>query len=550
MRSSFPILLCVFLAVGCGKPAEPQTPTPPGESTDPVSVAVSEKIWLEDRISLELTDIYPELVSNPAIQYKYTLGTRGDYVFRVGELSLHHTFDIDPHQFFIPAWKAVKATELPIIEEEIDDGLIRFGANGFDNFRFPDFHMPEGATFRHARASGAARVHLSFNEDFPIDTLSVYYFYIRTGGLTYYVDAVFQHYGGSVNEILVNPDSSFELTREGLDFVVTFNNIVISEDDPYPWKLYFEKDGDRLDLVSDMEYSVSVCFDKSKLSPGMEVKDLPPLEFSVSLDVDKIVFTHINADINKSFSPDTVTLTGTVPPWPEFLKTEGTDIVFDQPYFILRSKRAPAFIMPWDYEAFTDCGTANKVSLDSRWDWERECYDDNSASHAPWAFDRLFRTPLPETFGFNFLPLPADQMLWEEGQNMDMSFSAEWFVPFSITGDISSPPVNTKPFYLSGKTLSVGKGNHKLHFNVETSLPFSCEVVPELSLNGGDPIELSEFKTKVSRGGLKTFEIPFSTDTDDWTLEVYLQVTPKEISAPFRNSSIDIKDIAVFTNTQ
>ena len=153
MRSSFPVLLCVFLAVGCGKPAEPQTPTPPEVSTDSVSVTASEEIWLEGQISLELTDIYTELVSNPAIQYKYTLGTRGDYVFRVGELSLHHTFDIDPHQFFIPAWKAVKATELPIIEEEIDDGLIRFGANGFDNFRFPDFHMPEGTTFRHARAS-------------------------------------------------------------------------------------------------------------------------------------------------------------------------------------------------------------------------------------------------------------------------------------------------------------------------------------------------------------------------------------------------------------
>ncbi|MBQ4169663.1 MAG: hypothetical protein II599_07520, partial [Bacteroidales bacterium] len=71
-----------------------------------------------------------------------------------------------------------------------------------------------------------------------------------------------------------------------------------------------------------------------------------------------------------------------------------------------------------------------------------------------------------------------------------------------------------------------------------------------LSLNGGDPIELSEFKTKVSRGGLKTFEIPFSTDIDDWTLELYLQVTPKEISAPFRNSSIVIKDIALITNTK
>ena len=93
-------MLCIFLVLGSfascvEKPEQPEQPEEPKLPEQPSKTTV-----LDNIAPLQLTDMYPELLTHQRIQ----TANSGRYMIQLEELTWEHVFDYDPSLLWIPAW--------------------------------------------------------------------------------------------------------------------------------------------------------------------------------------------------------------------------------------------------------------------------------------------------------------------------------------------------------------------------------------------------------------------------------------------------------------
>ena len=527
-RLLFPAIISILL-VGCGRIEDPNdVPEPPAPA--PVETL------LEDNISVPLTDIFPELLTHPRIEASPYYW--GEYLFHTDrKLIWEHQFDYDPTQAWIPAWNAERKAAFSRCNDTETDEL-QFESVGEAQLRFPNVHLPDGTTACYsASATGSARIHLSYNEDFPLDRITLIYFEVQTSfGLAYEINSPeFSVSDGSGGNVVSLPEviGNLELTRSGLDIDVNILGFT-PIDDPEGGLRLENKDG-RLDFVSELKYVFLVRIDQDNLPAGMKPEDLPPLTLSAGFDVSKVEFPEMNVGMDVSGIPASVTRTGELEDWPAFLTAEGASLCFTQPYVRFNFSPSFQFYMSWDFEAFTDCGrTKKRLFVNEYYEQDRGGDITDTDPYDQYGFDQLFRTPFPKEVGFTCTPTVAENFFWHQGQELKMSFSAEWFLPLTFSGHFAGTPVRMAPIHLSGRTLHAGAGrDHKLYMDVLNELPFSCEVVPEISYDGGDPVQLLDRRFVLDSFKNQTLEFFLHPEKEDWTADVTVVVKPLEAQVPF-----------------
>jgi hypothetical protein len=540
-------MLCIFLVLGSfascvEKPEQPEQPEEPKLPEQPSKTTV-----LDNIAPLQLTDMYPELLTHQRIQ----TANSGRYMIQLEELTWEHVFDYDPSLLWIPAWQDSREFSFSKQNEQANDGFLRLESIGNGQICFSNVHLPNGTlSFDTATAKGAGKVHLSFNDDFPIDQFELSVFEVNSDfGLAYGISSpglsLREDSGG--NHVF----GQLVLTRQGVDIDVDFfgfTSIVDSDSG-----LSFEKQGEDYAFVCNVNHVFLALIDEKNLPAGMTIDDLPPLTLSASFDIGKIEFSTMSVEMDVSSFPSSITRTGEIRNWPDFLTEEGADICFYEPSVHVYFSPSFQFYMEWGVELFTDSGKTEAYPLVNGYltqDYERTIIDTDPS--IKYGFDKLFRTPLSNTFGFTCTPTVAEKIFWLEGQKLNMTFSTILTLPLLLKGHFSEKPVVITPLVLSGKTLGASAGrDHRINIDLYNTLPFCCELIPEVSYNGDTPIRIDDSIIKIDSYNNKMLEIPLHPDTEDWIAEISIIVYPLEIQNPLSvGQSLQFQNITFTSNSR
>lgn len=108
------------------------------------------------------------------------------------------------------------------------------------------------------------------------------------------------------------------------------------------------------------------------------------------------------------------------------------------------------------------------------------------------------------------------------------------------------------PLVLSGKTLGASAGrDHRINIDLYNTLPFCCELIPEVSYNGDTPIRIDDSIIKIDSYNNKMLEIPLHPDTEDWIAEISIIVYPLEIQNPLSvGQSLQFQNITFTSNSR
>lgn len=515
----FPILVIALAGIlSCERPEQPAEPE------KPVEVPPQREVYLPFQQELFLTQLFPELASNPNIQ------EHNDQLFiSLGTQSWNESFKVG--EVFIPA----QTSEPVLLLAEKAANKVRTWRLRSTGVLVLNQHVPEGfESIKQAECHATFRLHLSLDEASPYEKVTLSLFSVNFPS---WLD---------VEPVGDSDIPAIELTKEGSD--VEFNLTYI-----YDTMHYEGMDGERY-------ISAETTFSGTVTAAAEDARDpsaTPPatLRIKCTLETDRIDFDQCFVSFS-SFDFPWKALNGEPFPLPSFLSRVGSDLFFDGAEIYIRyQNNIPQSHLQMSFPDVPNNPTfqvsypTNYALLPKHDGWDRPGYEEKTVS----ALQDIFRKPQDGTLTprMNVRPvIEGPTMLVTPGKEYNMALEAEWRLPLAFTGKMTGFSGRTETIFMDGDELDApGNGTHAIGMTMMSLFPFDCIVTPVFTLEGNDPVFLDDFILRGYYGG-PWYEYTFTPGKDHWKASLYFIITPSKIlSTPFyKTQSLLLKDTRFTAN--
>ncbi|MBQ3812265.1 MAG: hypothetical protein II841_01720 [Bacteroidales bacterium] len=523
--SRIQILLLLFIQAGFLACERPEQPAGPGESEKPVEQPQQREETIPFQQELLLTQLFPELVSNPNIQEAYD-----QFYISLGTQSWSESFQVG--EVYIPA----QTSEPVFLTAEKAANKVRTWNLRSSGVLVLNQHIPEGfESLENAKCQATFRLHFALDDASPYKAVTLSYLSVDFPS---WLDA--EPVGG-------RDIPAMEITKEGLD--IEFKLTYLYDTD------HFEgKDGERY-IAAETSFSAIVT---AAAEDASDPSATPPASVRIkcTLETERIDFERCSLSFS-SFDFPWKEMKGEAFPLPSFLAGAGSDLFFNGAEIYIRFQKdlesshlELSFPDVPNNPTFQVAYPSNYALLPMHDGWDRPGYDEKTVP----ALQDIFREPTQDgtlTPRMNVRAvIDGSSMQVTPDKEYRMSLEADWRLPLLFSGKMTGFSERTETISLDGDKLDApGTGTHAIGLTFRNFLPFDCVVTPVFTLEGNDPVFLDSFTLKGYDGG-PWYEHTFTPGKDHWKASLYFIITPSKIlNTQFgKNQSLILQDTRFTAN--
>ena len=520
--SRLQILPLLFILAGFFSCERPEQPVEPEDKEKPAELPPQREQELTFKQELLLTQLFPELESNPNI---HITEANEDYFISLGTLTWNESLKVG--EVFIPA----QTCEPVFLPAERVTNKVRTWKIRSTGVLVLNQQVPEGfESIESGKCQATLRLHFALDEGSPYDLVTLSLLRVEFPS---WLD---------VDPVEGRDIPPIEISKEGSD--IEFNLTYL-----YGTRHFEGQDGERY-ISAETNFSATVtAAEENVLDPTAA----PPasLRIKCTLDTDRIDFEECSLSVSSIDFP-WKEVKGEPFPLPSFLSGVGSDLFFNGTEIYVRYQNTipqtslkMSFPDVADNPAYGLVYPANYALLPEHDGWDRQGYDEKTYS----ALKEIFRKPqdgiLTPRMNVRAV-IDGSSMQVTPGQEYSMSLEAEWRLPLLFSGRMNGFSERTETIFLDGDELDApGAGTHAIGMTMMNYLPFDCIVTPVFTLEGNDPVFLDDFVLK-GYGGGPWYEHTFSPGKDHWKASLYFIITPSKIL----NTQFGKKQSLILKDTQ
>ena len=518
----FSLTGCLF---SCELPERPEEKKPEEEKEKPVEQPQQREEEIPFQQEILLTQLFPELESNPNIHEQYER-----YYMSLGTQTWSEHFKVD--EVYIPA----QTSEPVLLQAEKVENKYRTWRLRSTGMLVLNQCVPEGfESIEFASCQATFRLHFALDESAPYEAVTLSWLSVDFPS---WLDA----------EPAEGEDiPAIKISKEGADIEFKLKNLYGPE--------YFEGMDGKSYITGETTFSATVT---AAAEDALKPSATPPASIRIkcSLETERIDFDQCNLSFS-SFEFPWKEVKGEPFPLPSFLSGIGSDMFFDGAEIYIRYQNdIPSAHIEMSFPdvsnnpAFQVHYPSNYALIPRHDGWDRPGYDEKSVP----ALQDIFRKPAQDgtlTPRMNVrAAIEGSFMQVTPKKEYSMSLETEWRIPLAFSGKMTGFSTQTETIYLDGDKLDApGSGTHAIGMTFMNHLPFDCVVTPVFTLEGNDPVFLDDF-TLVAYYSGPWYEHTFTPGKDHWKASLYFIITPtKIISTQFGiNQSITLKDTRFTAN--